>query len=855
MPRRAFSSLAAAAADATSAGLAPSRLASLRADRAADIVKLVEVQHRSAFSRLLSDGAALEAAGAARPPRASFADAGVSPEEAMLAIEAGFHTFNMHVESRIASLLGEGFYTIGPCGEELMAGVGLALRPTDPAALHYRHLGVQVARQLRAGRRAGDILLDRARAHACSALDPVTGGVHCSLGGGPADFLVTSTLASQAPPAVGRALGAQLAHALGAGPAAACPFPRDAASFVSVGDGSVNNAHFLAAVNTALYAQHRGFKCPVVFCVTDNDRCISLRGHGWLPRFVDRVDRDVVGEKAGMLVARADGWDLGAVRQEAGRALAHARRRRRPALLVVEDVPRRFGHAATDRQLAYSSSVEIDALAAADPLAAACGHAVAQGVATPARLAEAFAASARGAAEAFCAAADEPKLTSRAQQVAACSAPLAPPLPSSADSANSPDSTNSADSPGSADPGSTDSAKPPLAAPGPTAAAKPDVMRKHMTRVLDEALTAHPECVYVGEDVEHGGYYLVTDGLARAHPGRVADFPPDETSLMGAAIGYSQAGLLPIVEIPYAKYLECAQDMFSEACLSHWLSAGRQRNGMVVRLQGFGRGVFGGNFHTHNSLSMPPGLDVVCFSNGRDYARGFRHALRQAKAGRVVMTVDCTALLNERHVHGRDGAWATAWPERAAGALGGDGGSLGGGGGDARGGLRGAGFGAFRNEDELTFDDVIVRPHADVLGPDPAEERDATAAAGGFHGGDVAIVAYGDGVLEALRAARALWREHGVQATVIDSPLLSDVPARLPEALSGFDRVVFADVCKDGQNPFARTACALNARGELPRAWTVVAAARAYNPLGNLVTFLSADDVRRAALELSLGPG
>ena len=35
-------------------------------------------------------------------------------------------------------------------------------------------------------------------------------------------------------------------------------------SYVSVGDGSVNNAHFLAATNLAEYMGHRGFQCPVV---------------------------------------------------------------------------------------------------------------------------------------------------------------------------------------------------------------------------------------------------------------------------------------------------------------------------------------------------------------------------------------------------------------------------------------------------------------------------------------------------------------------------------------------------------------------------------------------------------------
>ena len=52
---------------------------------------------------------------------------------------------------------------------------------------------------------------------------------------------------------------------------------------------------------------------------------------------------------------------------------------------------------------------------------------------------------------------------------------------------------------------------------------------------------------------------------------------------------------------------------------------------MVIRLQGFGVGVFGGNFHTHNTIPLPPGLDVVVFSNGSDWAKGWRYAVEAAQ--------------------------------------------------------------------------------------------------------------------------------------------------------------------------------------------------------------------------------
>ena len=42
-------------------------------------------------------------------------------------------------------------------------------------------------------------------------------------------------------------------------------------------------------------------------------------------------------------------------------------------------------------------------------------------------------------------------------------------------------------------------------------------MRKNMTRLFDEILSNNSDTVYIGEDVQHGGYYLVTEGLAKKY--------------------------------------------------------------------------------------------------------------------------------------------------------------------------------------------------------------------------------------------------------------------------------------------------------------------------------------------------
>jgi hypothetical protein len=200
---------------------------------------------------------------------------------------------------------------------------------------------------------------------------------------------------------------------------------------------------------------------------------------------------------------------------------------------------------------------------------------------------------------------------------------------------------------------------------------------------------------------------------------------------------------------------------------------------------------------------MPPGVDVVCFSNGADYVRGMRHAILQAKAGRVVMTVDCTHLLNLRHVNERDRAWEFGYPEE--------------------------------KEDLLTFDDIRVN-------------GEGTAS--------MAIVSYGNGIVTSLQARRGLVDrgilESEADLDVIDSPYLSAVSRGLEDALSKYDSVVFADICKTGpgSNVFSSMITTLQENGTLPPNWRFVGSPRTYNPLGSNVTFLNQDQIEDAVEKL-----
>lgn len=139
-----------------------SSLASLRVKRQDEINKLPEVISYAQFGDKLAHG------DCELPSDLSLTDAGLNHEEIIRLIDAGIATFALHTEARVASLLGHGFYTIGPCGEELLAVIALSLRSTDASALHYRHVGTQVMRQLSSGKSMEEVLMDRARGYTVS---------------------------------------------------------------------------------------------------------------------------------------------------------------------------------------------------------------------------------------------------------------------------------------------------------------------------------------------------------------------------------------------------------------------------------------------------------------------------------------------------------------------------------------------------------------------------------------------------------------------------------------------------------------------------------------------------------------
>ncbi len=85
--------------------------------------------------------------------------------------------------SRWMQQQGRGYYTISSAGHEGNAALAAALRPTDPALLHYRSGGFYCAR---AHQRSGiDPIQDVLLGVAASADEPIAGGRHKVFGRAP----------------------------------------------------------------------------------------------------------------------------------------------------------------------------------------------------------------------------------------------------------------------------------------------------------------------------------------------------------------------------------------------------------------------------------------------------------------------------------------------------------------------------------------------------------------------------------------------------------------------------------------------------------------------------------------------
>jgi 2-oxoisovalerate dehydrogenase E1 component len=547
---------------------------------------------------------------------------------------------HLDLAARMLRGLGKGYYTIGSAGHEANAFVAGALRPTDPALLHYRSgaFYIERARQVPGQDPVRDILLGVVAA----AEEPIAGGRHKVFGSAALGVIPqTSTIASHLPRAVGIAFAIGRAAKLGV-PAR---WPADAVVVCSFGDASANHSTAAGAINTACHCAYQRLPMPLLLVCEDNGIGISVRTPpGWIEA--------AYGSRPGLRYFTADGSDPVGVYETAAEAAAWVRQHRRPAFLHLR-VVRLMGHAGADAETAYRSRAEIAADQAGDPLAATARLLVDSGVAQPGEILERYQAVRRHVLAAAAGAAGRPRLRSAVE----ITGPLAPSRP-----------TVVADQAARA---CEETARRRFFGGRLPEEEGPLTLALAINRSLADLLASHPEMMVFGEDVAiKGGVYGVTRGLQKkAGAARVFDTVLDEQSILGLALGAGITGLLPVPEIQYLAYLHNAEDQIrGEAATLQFFSRGQYRNPAVIRVAGYSyQQGFGGHFHNDNAVGVlrdVPGLVIASPSRPDDAAAMLRTCAAAAAAdGRVCVFLEPIALYHTRDLYEEgDGGWLAPYP-------------------------------------------------------------------------------------------------------------------------------------------------------------------------------------------------
>ncbi len=571
-----------------------------------------------------------------RKQLAELVDRPASDDPALLSLfdaMAGSRLLDIH--ARRMRETGRGHYTIASAGHESNAYVAEALRPTDPALLHYRSGGFFLARSLQAGRSLDDALRAVLLSMLAATADAASGGRHKVWGDAALAVIPqTSTIASHLPRALGVAMSTSRAKRL----KVSVRWPADAVTVCSFGDASLNHSTAAGALNAAGYTAEQGLPLPLLFVCEDNGIGISVpTPAGWVAQAAHRP---------GIAYLAADGDDPQAARAAAQEAVDTARRRRRPVLLHLRTV-RYLSHAGSDVETAYRRAAELSADRDRDPLLALARMI---GGAVPGERYEHIRRRITALADDLV---DTPTLTSATQVMA----PLAP--------RRRRDIARAAGV--LADAGRRDEV---FTGRLPEAAG-PMTLAQNINAALTDALAARPETLVFGEDVgRKGGVYGLTRGLASTFgSARVFDTLLDEQSILGYSLGLGVSGLLPIPEIQYLAYLHNAEDQLrGEAASLRFFSDGAFRNPMVVRIAGlaYQKG-FGGHFHNDNAVGVLrdiPGLVVAVPSRPEDAAPMLRACLGAAVAdGQVSVFLEPIALYHERDLYeAGDRGWLGDYP-------------------------------------------------------------------------------------------------------------------------------------------------------------------------------------------------
>ena len=367
--------------------------------------------------------------------------------------------------------------------------------------------------------------------------------------------------------------GLPIANGIGLGLA----FTNDSGIAVtSFGDGATNQG---ASHEAIVFAIARNL--PVLF-VCENNLWSEMTP------IADTVPHAEISDRAegyGIATFRADGSNVAEVAVLAAEAIASVRSGNGPAFLEIK-VPRILGHYNADLQQ-YRTNDDKQAHADRDPIALLQTALIEQGHFTES---------------------DVERLRSEVQKEvdAAVDEALADPFP---DAATAKDHV-------------VDVARYPASLSELPATGKEIAYGLAVNRALMTELEQRPNMVLFGEDIAiPGGTFGVTRNLRKAFGERVFDTPISEAAILGAAIGASMEGLIPVVEIMWSDFLLVAFDQIAnQAANVRYISRGAVSAPLVIRMQ---QGITPGSCAQHSQslealIAHIPGIRVGLPSNAAD---------------------------------------------------------------------------------------------------------------------------------------------------------------------------------------------------------------------------------------------
>jgi 2-oxoisovalerate dehydrogenase E1 component len=350
------------------------------------------------------------------------------------------------------------------------------------------------------------------------------------------------------------------------------------------GDGAVATSGFWSALTLATT-----LSLPMLIVIEDNGVAISTPSH------VQTPDGNIAANLRGfgnLQVFDGSGVHPDECRQMLGEAVLHVRARRGPALVRAR-VPRLCGHSGLDARNARDDG-------APDPITELRAFVRRAGHADDAEWSALESAVTRDVRAAL----DQALADAAPRPEAAMHHVFSSPRPRRAA----------------------------LAPPSP-ASGSPLTVKDAVRLTLKRELSRDPRLIVLGQDVgAQGGVHGMTAGLQEQFgPARVVDTSLSEEGIVGRAVGMALAGLRPVPEIQFRKYLDQATEQLHNAGTLRWRTAGAFSAPMVVRVPVGYHARVSDPWHSVSgeaTLARAIGWRVAFPSNAEDAAGLLRAALR-----------------------------------------------------------------------------------------------------------------------------------------------------------------------------------------------------------------------------------